>query len=706
MITTILLAAALVVPGEAELKAKLPEIFRGAVAQYRHVLKAMEKEPADSEPGGVRNGRFCSVPPVDWTSGFFPGSLWYLYEATGDAAMKDAAVVFTERLIEPLRHDASNHDVGFRTYCSAGNALRLTGEARYADFLHDTAAALRTRYDEGLGLIRSWDTEARWTKNCFTPEFIVIIDNMMNLELLEWDAKNGGDPASDRIARSQADLTDLNHFRTDGSAYHILGYNPKTRKIQAYFAGQGASADGTWARGQAWAIYGFAVMYRETRDPRYLARACKAADYWLDEPNLPEDGIPYWDFKASGIPNEERDASAAAVTASALLELSEFVTGDVRRRYFAAACRILLSLSSSAYTAAEGTNEGYLLLHSVGNKPGGSNIDVPLTYADYYYLEALLRYRRLAVREVCAVAPFAPGEHVAFLGDSITRQAWYLGYLQLYANLAVKGGDVKLVNAGVSGDTAAGALERYEWDVRPVEADRVFVMFGMNDVKVTLYDSKEPDAERLAEREQKLTAYARNLRTLVDRLRADGRRVVLMTPTPYDEYSKTNDGTLFADANEKGLSRCAEIVRRLAAEERIPCIDLHRPLTAVWRNAPEPGYTHDRVHPNETGARLAATEILKAMGVTEPSLPTNGPVYTATMDRCQAEAKRRILPQVKMDIERRGGKPADRASFEATVKAWRAELEARTDWSEKDRRHYLDYFTDIWNYYRKETFHE
>lgn len=682
---------------------RLPQIFRNAASQYRRVLKNMEREPPDRLPGGLRNGTFVSVPPVDWTSGFFPGALWYLHEATGDEALKAAAVAYTERLIEPLRHDASNHDVGFRTYCSAGNALRLTGERRYADFLHDTAAALRTRYDDGLGLIRSWDTESKWTKNCFTPEFIVIIDNMMNLELLEWDAKNGGDAKSDRIARSQADLTDAHHFRADGSAYHILGYNPLTRKIQAFFAGQGASADGAWARGQAWAIYGFSVMYRETRDRRYLVRACKAADYWLDEPNLPKDGVPYWDFKAADLPNEERDASAAAVTASALLELSEFTSGARRARYFAAARKILTTLSSPAYTAAEGTNAGYLLLHSVGNKPGNSEIDAPLTYADYYYLEALLRYRRLTSR---TVAPFAPGERVAFLGDSITRQAWYLGYLQLHANLAVAGEAVNLVNVGVSGDTAAGALERYDWDVKPVAADRFFVMFGMNDVNVTLYDGKSPDAPRAAERERALAAYARNLRVLVDRLRADGRKVVLMTPTPYDEYAQTNDGTLFRDANEQGLSRCAEIVRRLAAEERIPCIDLHRPLTQAWKAAPEPGYTHDRVHPTEAGARLVAAEILNAMGVEKPALPTNGAVHAATMARCQTEGRRRILPQVRMDIARRGGNPADRASFEATVKAWRRELESRTDCSEKDRRHYLDYFTDIWNYYRKETFHD
>lgn len=325
-----------------------------------------------------------------------------------------------------------------------------------------------------------------------------------------------------------------------------------------------------------------------------------------------------------------------------------------------------------------------------------------------------MSYRKLAFALIAMLsltamafpAPFAPGERVAFLGDSITRQAWYLGYLQLHANLTVKGDAVKLVNVGVSGDTATGALERYDWDIKPVRADRFFVMFGMNDVKVTLYDGKAPDAARKAERERALATYAKNLRVLIDRLRADGRKVVLMTPTPYDEYAQTNGGTLFKDANEQGLSRCAEIVRRLAAEEQIPCIDLYRPLTQLWKTAPEPGYTRDRVHPTEAGARLVAAEILKSMGVTEPSLPTNGTAYATTMQLCQAEGQRRILPQVRMDITRRGGNPDDRTSFEATIKAWRMELESRTNCSEKDRRHYLDYFTGIWNYYRKETFHD
>ena len=378
---------------EQKLMAAVPDIIARSAGHYRGLLKAMEAKASDAFPKRFEKGKLVTIPPKDWCSGFFPGSLWYLYEYTKDEFWKANAAAYTERLIEPLRHDANNHDVGFRTYCSAGNALRLTGESRYAEFLHDTAAALRTRYDDSLGLIRSWNSE-KGKGGFFAPGFVVIIDNMMNLELLEWDAKNGGETKSDRIARSQADITDLHHFRPDGSAYHILDYNPKTKKIRAIYAGQGACVEGTWARGQAWAIYGYTMMYRETKDPRYLARAMKAADYWLDEPNVPSDGIPYWDFKAADIPDEPRDSSAAAVAASAFVELAGFAPDGKGRKYREGAVRILSSLASDAYFARPGDNGGFLLMHATGNKPGPSEVDVPLNYGDYYFLEALLRLAR------------------------------------------------------------------------------------------------------------------------------------------------------------------------------------------------------------------------------------------------------------------------------------------------------------------------
>ena len=392
LVAAVACAAQATIPAdEAKLSAQLPSIFAKATDHYRALLEAMKAQPPDTFPKRFQDGKLVSIKPKDWCSGFFPGSLWYLYEYTKDPFWKDQAAAYTERLIEPLRHDASNHDVGFRTYCSAGNALRLTGDKRYAEFLHDTSAALRTRYDDKLGLIRSWNSPKKGGGH-FGTKYIVIIDNMMNLELLEWDAKNGGDPKSDKIARSQADVTDAHHYRPNGSAYHILDYDPDTCRVRAHYSGQGGNVEGTWARGHAWGIYGFTMMYRETRVKKYLDRAMSAADYWLDEPNLPEDGISWWDFS---FPGEERDVSASAVTASALLELQAFAPPSKAAKYRAAAVKMLAAMASPAYFAKQGENGDFLLMHSVGHKPGNSEVDVPLNYADYYFLEALLRFSRL-----------------------------------------------------------------------------------------------------------------------------------------------------------------------------------------------------------------------------------------------------------------------------------------------------------------------
>lgn len=301
-----------------------------------------------------------------------------------------------------------------------------------------------------------------------------------------------------------------------------------------------------------------------------------------------------------------------------------------------------------------------------------------------------------------AVAPFSKGERVVFLGDSITRQGWYEGYVRLGIDTARPGLGVEVVNAGISGDTSAGALERFDWDLKPMKPDRVFVMFGMNDVDVKLYTGQAPGEEPVAKRKEKIAAYERNMRTLVDRILAEGWNLVLMTPTPYDEYSKTNKGQMWKGANEKGLSECAEIVRRIAAEKGVPVVELHRPLTEAWKAAAEgDGFTVDRVHPSEAGYRLVAAEILKAAGVAEPSFPTNGPAYEAMRERVERTAKPRFIPQMRMEISRRGGDPEDRDSFEKTVAAWRRELE-----SSEDGRRYVGWFSEVWDYYRKEKFNE
>lgn|GEM_PF-267097 len=366
----------------AALKSLAPAVFDVAEEQYREIL-AQLNDTTNRFPRRWENNALVTVPPKEWTSGFFPGVLWYLFEQTQAAEWKASAMRYTA-MLDPIRHYSGNHDVGFMLYCSYGNGLRLANPDGYKDVLLDGAGALCTRYVPRLGMIRSWDS--------FTNP--VIIDNMMNLELLMWAARQSGNPRFREIAVSHADQTNARHFRPDGSAYHIVDYNPNSGKVLGYYAGQGASADGPWARGQSWALYGFTMMYRETRKPEYLARAVRTADFLIGHRNLPADKIPYWDYEAAEIPYAPRDASAAAIMASALLELATFADAPHAARFRDTAVRQLLTLCSPEYLAAPGENGHFLLRHSVGNLPGNSEIDVPLVYADYYFLEALLRFTR------------------------------------------------------------------------------------------------------------------------------------------------------------------------------------------------------------------------------------------------------------------------------------------------------------------------
>ena len=365
------------------LRAMVPNAFAAAAEQYRALLKRLEGTK-DKFPRRWENNALVTVDPKEWTSGFFPGSLWLLYDYTRAPEWKEAALRYTG-MLEQIRHYTGNHDIGFMLFCSYGNGLRLASPEGYREVLLDGAAALCERYVPRLGMIRSWDSHNN-------P---VIIDNMMNLELLMWAARQSGEKRFSEIALSHADQTDARHFRPDGSAYHIVDYNPLNGKIFGYLSGQGASADGPWARGQSWGLYGFTLMYRETRKAEYLARAVKSADFLVGHRNLPADKVPYWDYEAAEIPHAPRDASAAAIMASALLELGTFVEEPKAALYRDTAVRQLLTLCSPAYRAPVGENGNFILMHSVGHLPGNSEIDVPLNYADYYFLEALLRFRAL-----------------------------------------------------------------------------------------------------------------------------------------------------------------------------------------------------------------------------------------------------------------------------------------------------------------------
>ena len=399
MIVSLMIAVAALLPQEAELKARLPDIFAKSAAHYRALDAAatplMKDEKGDFRlPHGWRKWK-TGKDELDmrsiygWTAGHFPGSLWYLYEATGDGFFKDRATVWTE-ILEPNKTVDSNHDVGFITYCSFGNARRILKTDRYDAILAETADSLARRFSEPLGLLRSWGEKDE------TKEFLVIPDNMMNLELLEAVSKFTGDPRFDRIARSHATVTMKHHFRADGGTYHVLNYDQRPGflgAVQEIRRGQGRSCETAWSRGQSWAIYGYTMMYRFTKDPTYLAFAQKVSDFAIGHPNMPVDGVPYWDY---GAPGEERDTSAASIMASGLLELADFVGGEKGSSYRVFAVKQLLSLASPDYFS-EGDEIGHFLLkHGVGHKPGGSEIDTPLNYGDYYFLEALVRFRAIS----------------------------------------------------------------------------------------------------------------------------------------------------------------------------------------------------------------------------------------------------------------------------------------------------------------------
>lgn len=359
--------------------------YQVAATQYAGLLAQTQSKPGF--PRTLENGEVKLVGPLDWTSGFVPGSLWYLFEATGEAKWKAAAIDYTARTA-PAKFDKSQHDLGFMLGSGYGHGWRLTKDPAYRDALLAGATTLITRYNPKVGSIQSWDL---WKNSNWA--FPVIIDNMMNLELLMWAARAANEPRYREIAIAHADTTLKNHFRPDGSSYHLVDYDPQHGGIRGRVTVQGYADSSSWARGQAWGLYGYTMMYRETRKEEYLRQARKIAAFFMQHPRLPADKVPYWDFDDPAIPNAPRDSSAAAIASSALLELASLSDKDSARRYRDFAESQLRSLASPAYLAAPGENGGFLLKHAVGHKPAGKEIDVPLNYADYYFLEALLRLK-------------------------------------------------------------------------------------------------------------------------------------------------------------------------------------------------------------------------------------------------------------------------------------------------------------------------
>lgn len=322
----------------------------------------------------------------EWCSGFWPGILWYDYEYTGDETVKEEAEKFTASLKFLSETPAFDHDLGFLVFCSYGNGYRLTRNPGYKQVILDTADSLATLFRPRVGTILSWPRNVEMFGGHNT-----IMDNLINQEMLFWAAKNGGNPYLADIAVSHADKTMKYLFRPDYTSYHVAVFDTLTGDFIRGCTHQGFSDNSMWARGQSWGIYGYTMIYRETKDARYLDFAQKVADVYLR--NLPEDYVPYWDFNDPSIPNAPRDASAAAVVASALLELSTYLPAEKAPKYKEAAVKMLKSLSSDKYRS--GKSKPSFLLHSTGHWPAGSEIDASIIYADYYYIEALLRLKRL-----------------------------------------------------------------------------------------------------------------------------------------------------------------------------------------------------------------------------------------------------------------------------------------------------------------------
>ncbi|MEW2923143.1 glycoside hydrolase family 88 protein [Muricauda sp. ANG21] len=373
------------------------------VGQFERTLNETD-DPTKIPRSISNNGDLVTSGIFGWTSGFFSGSLWYLYELSPDERWKEEAIRWTE-ILEPVQYVTNDHDIGFMINCSYGNGYRITKNETYRKILIQAATSLSQRYNPMVKSIKSWNRKKSWDGKTIW-HYPVIIDNMMNLELLFEASKLSGDPAFRNIAVEHAMTTMKNHYRKDFSSYHMVNYDPKTGEVLNKATVQGFADESSWARGQAWGLYGFVVCYRYTGNKRFLEFAENIANYILNHPELPEDLVPYWDFDVKNTSlrpewNYEprmfkeipRDASAAAITCSALLELGLY-SEKYGKGYIIKADEIIRSLSSPTYMDSA-NNKYFILNHSVGSIPHGAEIDIPLVYADYYFLEALVRKNRM-----------------------------------------------------------------------------------------------------------------------------------------------------------------------------------------------------------------------------------------------------------------------------------------------------------------------
>jgi len=354
----------------------IDEALDKAVARTRGIARETRDFPHITHAGAWQ----CTQDGV-WTGGFWAGLLWLAHGRDGSADLRRLAIAFTDRLL-PRAADTHNHDLGFMFYPSAVQAWRRTGEARYRQAALDAAAALAGQFNATAGFIPGWGFFGKhdWTGS-------VLVDTLMNLPLLVWAARQGGDARLIEIARGQVAKTLAHHQRPDGSFYHVYRFDPATGAGLGGDTYQGLDPESAWARGQAWAITGLAILAAMTGDARFRRSSEAVAAYFLDR--LPAHGVPPWDFAAPGA-DQPWDSSAGAIASYGFLRLHG-LTGE--QRHLDAATRLLRAL---ALHCGNGSDAGGLLLHATADLPHGLGIDGSTMYGDFYYLKALMTLHGLA----------------------------------------------------------------------------------------------------------------------------------------------------------------------------------------------------------------------------------------------------------------------------------------------------------------------
>lgn len=597
--------------------------FNLAEQQYKLLAAThtdLTKYPRSADP----NGKTSFTDIKDWTGGFWPGCLWYLYEYSSDPYWKEQALKWTKSL-ETNQYNTNHHDIGFVMNSSYGNAYRLLGDTSFKSIIIQSAKSLLTRFNPKVGAIKSWDRFQSWDgKNSY--EYPVIIDNMMNLELLFLASKLSGDNIYKEVAIKHAETTLKHQYRKDFSSYHVINYDPKTGEVLSKETAQGFSDNSAWARGQAWGLYGFVLMYRETGHEKYLDAATKMAEFYQNHPRLPEDKIPLWDFDVNqtgyqpdwNYNAEEykvipRDASAAAITASALIELSDYVSPEKQLSFLKLSEEILQSLATETYSNKVGKNGFFLLNHSVGSLPHKGEIDVPLVYADYYYLEALHRWNNRKNKSKIAAATLPTDGKILFLGNSITYAGDYVAMLESMNHLVLPKNQLSYINLGLPSETVSGLSEenhadgkfprpylfdRIESVLNQISADIVFVCYGMNDGIYLPLD------------ENRFNAYKKGVERLSEKLNNAGvKRIIWLTPPVHDDFEKRLGGYNLV------LDHYGIWLKEKAATEGWEVIDIHFPMRSYLEGQIETNESFkladDGVHPAKQGHWLMAREILK-----------------------------------------------------------------------------------------------